>query len=212
MMRLRMGKFCGAGKSADGELADQRSAGRQDAVGDLLVLARIDHVNARPEDGDGLALAHQRAAMRGGIDTAGHAAGDHQAEIVGEIAGQTLGHAHTVGGRVTCADHRDAGRGKRVHVPADIHHDRRIVDLAQQGRIRGIVEREDMGAGVRGLPQLFLRQRRRLPGCDRLGGRGVQPAGFQLGERSAEDALRRAEVFGQLAGARRPQAGSQGQR
>ena len=73
MMRLRIGKFCGAANDAHGKFRDQRAPEGEDLVGEPAVFAGIVNVDAGAEDGGGFGLGGQGAPVRGRVYAAGHA-------------------------------------------------------------------------------------------------------------------------------------------
>ena len=74
---------------------------------------------------------------------------------------------------------------ENFRIAADVQRHRRIVDLLQQRRIRGIVERQDLGAHAGRAHHLLLRQLRRLAQRDGLRRYRVQSGGFQFRETGA---------------------------
>ena len=92
MMRLRMGKFCGAAKRSHRKFGNQRAAESENLLRQPRVFLGIYHVDASAEYRDGLAFGGDRAAMAGGVHAARHATNNDQA-LRGQIAGQALRHA-----------------------------------------------------------------------------------------------------------------------
>ncbi len=142
MMRLRMGKFCGAAKVFMGNSEISAPPGARICSVIRRVFLGIDNVHAGAEDGHRLAFGVDGAAMRGRVHAAGQAAENDQA-AGGEIARQTLRHSQSVGRGMASAHHRDARLGDRFHISAYIKNQRRIVDLLQLRRIGGIIEADD---------------------------------------------------------------------
>ena len=114
IMRLRMGKFCGAAKVPSGNSETSAPPRNQNLLGQPGIFFRIQHVHPGSEHGRGLAFAGYCAAMRGGIDAAGHAAEDDQSPG-GEIARQALGHAGAVR-RGDAASLRQQPRGVKARL------------------------------------------------------------------------------------------------
>jgi hypothetical protein len=94
MIRLRMGKFCEAGKVPT-ELRDARATESHDLLGEPRVFLGVHGVNSGAEGGDRFSLGSDGSAMRRCIDAAHQATDDHHSAS-GEASRQALGHAAAV--------------------------------------------------------------------------------------------------------------------
>ncbi len=198
MTRLRIGKFCGAAKLSKRKLADQCAAALQNSVRDLLIFARIDHVNASAENGNCLALAFDGAAMSSRVDTARHAAEDRQAAR-GEITTQSLRHTNTIWRRVPRADYRQARTGECFNISAHIQDQRRIVNFAQALRPAFIVAANNLDTRGRSLRNLVSRQLQRFSQGNVLRRMRLQVLGFQLSQRGMKNILDAGKALHQFA-------------
>ena len=192
-----MGKFCGAAKVPRGNSEISAPPKRQNLFRQPRVLLGIDDVDAGAEHGDGLAFGRDGAAMAGGIDSAGHPT-DNDQSLGRKVAGQTLGHAGSVGRGMARSDDRNAGLRQQFGIPAHIKKKRWIVDFFQPRRVQRVVQSEDVHLGIGGSGDLLPRQFRRLSRGHGLRRNGLNAGAFQFGQRGAEDCLRRSEMFDQL--------------
>jgi hypothetical protein len=210
MMRLRMGKFCGAGEVPTGNSVISAPPS-YNLFGEPRIFFGIHDVDSGAEDGDRLSLGRHRAAMRRSIDTARQTADNHQAAS-GEVGGEALGHAAAVGRGMTRSDHRNAGLRQHFDASLDEQDYRWIVNLLQPRRIFGIAEANNSRARLGRLHAFLLRQFERLARGDRLRGNGAHPHGFEFGQAGLEYALGSATVLDQFLDARRAQSLRESQR
>jgi hypothetical protein len=193
MIRLRIGKFCGARKGAHGEFADE-CATLPDLLVDLLILLGINHVDSTAQDGHGRSGHRaQGPSMRAGVNPAGQAADDHQSPG-SEISSQPFSHLIPVGAVTSRPDDRNRVPGKKFYISVNIQEGRGIVDLPQAGGILRLVPREQAATGGLCLCQFPGRVAQRALRMNRLShGRG-QALRFQRRQRRVEDGIRAAEL------------------
>src|SRR5713101_4679748 len=174
----------------------------------LLVLLRIDDVNAVAEDSDRCAAGGSASALvRRAVNAAGQAAHNHQPAL-GQVARQPLSHLIPVGRRASRADNRDAVPGQHLRVATKVEQRRRVVNLEQSLRVLRLVPIQQTAAEALDLRQLLLRRFERGLRVNGLCHRRGQVAGLELGQRGAEDGLGRAEMTQQPGGEARRQARS----
>jgi hypothetical protein len=210
MIRLRMGKFCGAGKVPTGN-SEISAPESHDLLGEPRVFLGAHDVNSGAEDGDGFSLGSDGAAMQRGIDAARHATDDHQSAS-GEVSRQALGHAAAVRCRMSSPHHRDSGLGQHLNIPFHEEDHRWVVDFLQPRRVFRIAERNNLGARLGRLRAFLLRQFERLSRSQRLRGNGAPPRRFEFGQAGLKNALGRAIVLDQFFDAPGAQSLSQGER
>ena len=141
MMRLRMGKFCGAAKVFMGN-SEIRAPPRASICSVIRrIFLGINNVHASAENGHRLPFRIDGAAVGCGVDAASQAAENDQS-TVGQIAGQALCHPQSVGRGMASAHDRDSRLANRVHIAAYIKDERRIVNLLQLRRDRSESSRQ----------------------------------------------------------------------
>lgn len=104
----------------------------------------------------------------------------------------------------------DSRLSNRVHIPAHIKDQRRIVDLLELWRIGGIVQADDSNSGCGNASHFVMRQLDRLPRAQRLRRNGLNAGGLEFSQRCLENVLDTAEVFDQPARTGRAQTRGQG--
>ena len=192
-----------------GNSRDQRAAEGENLFREPRIFFRIDHVDSGAKDRERLAFGRDRAAMAGGVDAARHTANNDES-LRGEIAGQPLGHARSIRRGMARPDHRDAGLGQQFRIAAHTKDQRRIVNFFQPRRIARVFLRNHCHFGGGSTRNLFASQFRGLAGSQRLRGDRLNAGGLEFRQRGAKDGLDAAQVFDELPGLGRAEAGSQG--
>ena len=123
---------------AERQLADHR-AGFEDALEQLGVLGRIDHVDAARHHRH--CAGRQRPLVRARVDAAGEARDDDE-PLAAEVGGDLPGEAVAAGRRVARADDRDHVLAQELPVAAHGNQRRRIGKRRQRRRIIGLAERD----------------------------------------------------------------------
>ena len=144
-MRLRMGKFLASGRRAQGKFADQGALLR-DLFIELLVLRRIDHVQAAAQDRQGAAAVFQGPLVGRGVDAPGQAA-HHRDPPHRQGPGQAAAGLEAV---VRGGPGAHQGQGQVVlgqQGPFEEEQGRRIRDLLEAGRKAGISLQENFHPG-----------------------------------------------------------------
>ena len=123
-------------RGVERELREQRAgAARDDALGEVLVLGRVDASQPGSEDRDGAAARRERSAVRGGVDAACEAADDRDAERR-EDADEALGLRERVAARSPRADDTERVRAiVGTQVATREEDERAASELAKRGRI-----------------------------------------------------------------------------
>jgi hypothetical protein len=145
------------------------------------------------------------------VDPPGQAADDRQPGLR-QAAGQPLGLAEAIGGRVPRADDGNRRLIFRPDLPAEEEHRRRVVDLAEQGRIARLVLGQYRHAQFAAACDLVFGVVLLAGGDDllhQLRSHALDAA--QLAGRRVERRLRRAEAVQQRPASPRADAGDQRQ-
>ncbi len=144
-----------------------------------------------------------------GIDAARHAADDGEPGVR-QIGRQTLGGRGPVLGGPAGADHAQRDRLEQVYTgTAREQRDRRIENLSQAGRVRGIGKRNQASARFEHFLLLVDGVIESTSAGDGLRHAAGESSGFELRSRGAEDRLRRAELFQELVRLARAEAGDE---
>ena len=83
--------------------------------------------------------------------------------------GEGVGIAHALRRGIAAADDGDRGRDEALYVAARVENRRRIVDLQQRGRVRGIAEREEVIAFALDPLEGRVEEAPVRAGCDQAG-------------------------------------------
>ncbi len=129
-MRLRIGKFCGAGNDPKGNSETIAPPEAQYLVGKLLIFLGISDVDPGSPDRHRLAVSVQRSAMGGGINAARHST-NYDEPAGSQVAGQPLGDAHSIGRWVPGPNHCDRRICERFRISSNVENERRVVNLQQ---------------------------------------------------------------------------------
>ncbi len=193
------------GGTVEGKLGDD-GAGGGDAFEEFGVFGREDEVDAGAEDGDGAALGGEGALMGGGVDAAGAAAGDGDADV-GELIGEAAGGFEAVAGDLPGADDGDGVFVAVGEGAFDVEDDGRVVDLAEEFGVFGVVGDDDVAAVFADALEFAREVHGGFPAGDAFGGVLANAANLEeLRLGGAEDGGGVAEVFEQLAYAHRADA------
>src|SRR5690625_2747094 len=106
---------------------------------------RIDHIDTRSKHGDGLAANAQGSFVRGKVDPIREAR-DHNDPCLSKCGSEIMSGAFTIFGGSPCADYRHGRTQERVGVTLRPQINRRIVDLAEQRRVRGRSRQDELCA------------------------------------------------------------------
>jgi len=136
-------KILRSSEGSQREFGDERASQRDNLLGEARVFLGIRYVDTCAEHGDRLALCVDRAAMRGGVYAAHHAALNDKSTGARSIASRSA-IARAIRRRMARAHHRDAGLSQDVNRTTPAKHDRRIADLLETGRVRGIFDRNQV--------------------------------------------------------------------
>ena len=133
MVRLRMGKFSGDGRSAGRKFRNQ-CARLDNLFSQPLVFAGIDHVNPRPENRHRFSPCFYGAAMRRRIDPPSQPAHDNQLPLR-EVVCQPLRHLAAISRGPPRADYGHRMMRKHLDISPNVENQGRVRDLFEQRRI-----------------------------------------------------------------------------
>ena len=209
MMRLRIGKFCGAGNVPRGNSVRIAPPDAKNLVGELAIFLGINLINARAPNRDGGAMSVERSAMGGGIHSPCHAT-EYDESAGRKVAGQALSHARSVGRRMSRSNNCNSRLVNHfVRAPSGKARaaDRRFP--AAFGKLR-VPRSKDCRTLFADVVIFSCRQLQRLSQRDALCCRCGKPSRLKLCERRTVKTLDAAEVFDQLAASARANSGRQG--
>src|ERR1700732_2354914 len=167
MIRLRMGKFCGAGKVPTGN--SEISAPPRATICSASRMFSLGYLMSIPVPRTATVFPLAAMAPRRGIDAARHATDDHRSAS-GEGSRQALGHPAAVRCRMSSPHHRDSGLGLHLNISFYEEDHWWVVDFLQPRRVFRIAERNNLGARLGRLRAFLLRQFERLSRSQRLRG------------------------------------------
>ena len=139
-------KVAGLGLGTQGILADHCSPLR-DLGGQAGVFAGIDHIHTTAQDSDGPPTSIQAGAVGDGVDPAGHAA-DHRHAGLGQAGAHHPRSLLAIDRGPARADNGHSPLVARLDPAPHVENGRRIVYLAEIGRIVGIIPGKDVHPGL----------------------------------------------------------------
>ncbi len=157
----------------------------------------IHHINARPQNPYGKTISHQTPAVSGGVDPSCQAA-DYTYAPSCQTQGDFFRRLSAVVGRVPRPHNADQCFLERDLFPPDIQYHRRIVDLSQECRVRGVGVDENPGITLFRLPYFTFGLRVKCPVRNFSGNIPAHPLYMhQFCSVRREDRFRIAECFDQ---------------
>ena len=164
-----------------------------DALGERRVFARVDHVHAAAENGDGSRPGVERRAVRHAVHAPRQPA-DYRNAAGGYLRRQLSRGFAPVSGRSARPDHRHRALVAGQNLALDVQQRRLVVNLLQARRIVVVVPSQRADAGADDALHLIVRVDLASGFDDLARGGSVQPRAAQVRQPRAPSLAKRAEM------------------
>ena len=195
-----VGKVLRERRRPEGKLREERARGREDLLGQFLVLRRIGRFEPRSDDGDRPPSGFQGSTMGRRVDATGKARDDRQS-AGRQLPRQALRGIDAITRRAARPDYCQTRLTQRLPPsPAQIEDDRRIVNLPEECGIVFIGQDHQVDAERLQTLDLGVGLGQRLSPFQLLDGLPLEASGLELLPRGGQDVRWGSKTIEQLIG------------